>query len=153
MSMSGNRIKVPVILDEMGAPVLQYLCDELASLMKENNAPNFLGMQMQDNNGDDWMVTIQRVSGETPEEQCKRLKKELSEIKIAALAVVRFWEDAKASFSSEDVAMPLGLSVEPVQSENWVDIKSSDLDKLASLALGMTCAQRTTNTEEQEAEV
>lgn len=141
--MSDNRMTIPVSLGEMGAPVLQYLCDELVALMRENNAPNFMGLQMQHKNGDWWMLTIQRVNGETPEAQCRRLREELAALKQAALAVVKFWEGSKAAFAEADVAMPAGVSVDPVLSEQWADIKGRDLDELARLASGKECAQHT----------
>lgn len=81
--MGRNLLKVPIRIGEYGAPVLEALGDELVAIMKLHDAPNFLGFHMKDNEGEEWMLTIQRVSGETPEAQCNRLRARIARLEEA----------------------------------------------------------------------
>lgn len=92
--MEKKRIVVPVSLSDAGYPVLSELSRELVAMMREKDAPNFIGLQLDDEQGTPWMLTIQRVEGETPEMQCGRLRTQLaeSERRRAELVEAVAWE-------------------------------------------------------------
>jgi len=58
---------------------------------------------------------------------------ELQRLKDAAVPVIDFWISAKSAFAKEDVAMPAGVAIEPVQSEEWADITAEQLNELVRI--------------------
>ena len=76
---------------------------------------------------------LNQQGAEEMRDEMARLKAELAALKEAARPVVRFWTDSKADFASMKISMPIGVSVEAVQLEEWVDITAEQFDKLALL--------------------
>ncbi len=88
-------------------PTFAILADELVNLLQENNAPNFLEMIVQpriDRGQRTVVVTVRYQDGETPAQQCHRLKEELASVNERverAISVLRIYETGPAKYASD----------------------------------------------------
>jgi hypothetical protein len=129
-----KRMVVPVSLSDVGYPILSELSRELVSMMRENDAPNFIGLQLDDEQGTPWMLTIQRVEGETPEMQCGRLRAQLAEserrrveLVEAVRPVVKWWEGRSARYGN-------GEAIAIMDTVEGNHVTAAQISALAALA-------------------
>lgn len=65
---------------EAGNGIIQGMAGQLLELLKAYEAPNYVEMKMQDGEGQELVVTIQKGGAQTPADQIKLLKERVKEL-------------------------------------------------------------------------
>lgn len=82
----------------MNTQEIEQAIDVLVNEMIESGAPNYKGWICESTDGNEYVVTVQRIGGETPSQQLSKSKQQYNEL-------VRFVSSLQLDSVSDDCAL------------------------------------------------
>lgn len=77
--LSVNKEGIKMVLSK-GQKIIENIANNLLEFLKASEAPNFAEMKLFNKEGFGVLVTVQRLEGESPTDQIKKLKERILEL-------------------------------------------------------------------------